>query len=249
MIPLFIFFFGLAIGSFLNVVISRLDGQRSFWQGRSACPNCGKGIYWYDNIPLISFILLSGKCRQCHKKISFQYPIVELVTALIFLWQYFLFGLSFRFFAFVILSSFLVVIFVYDLKKFLILDRVSIPAMFLALIFNLALGVSLFDMFLGALIGGGFFAAQFFISRGRWVGDGDIRLGILMGLILGWKFLLVALFMAYLAGALMGIILIALNKKKMSSEIPFGPFLTASTFVVMTHGKQILSWYLGLFYF
>ncbi|MFA6215776.1 MAG: prepilin peptidase [Patescibacteria group bacterium] len=249
MIGLIIFLFGLAIGSFLNVVILRLKNRRSFLRGRSFCPKCKKKIVWYDNIPLLSFLLLAGRCRNCRKKISWQYPLVELITALIFIWEYFLFGLTLKFFMTLIVSIFLLIIFVYDLKYYLILDRVTIPAMVIAFLANLFLGLGFLNLISGAIIGAGFFAFQFFISRGKWVGDGDIRLGALMGLILGWKLLLVALFLAYLIGAIFGLILIAKNKKKMSSAIPFGPFLTFATFVTIFYGRNLLNWYLNLFFY
>ncbi|MAF13474.1 MAG: prepilin peptidase [Parcubacteria group bacterium] len=248
MIFLIIFLFGLASGSFLNVVILRLGTKKSFLGGRSHCPNCKKIISWYDNIPVLSFLILKARCRQCDKKISWQYLVIEIATALIFVLLYFNFGLSFKFFSYVVFVSFLIIIFVYDLKHYLILDKVSLPAMVVAFVANLILGLSLFNLIIGALIGGGFFAAQYFISKGKWVGGGDIRLGILMGLILGWQLLLVALFLAYLIGAIFGLSLIALNKKKMSSQVPFGPFLTVATLVSLIYGQVILNWYLRLLY-
>ena len=130
--------------------------------------------------------------------------------------------------------------------RHLILDEVVVPAMIFSLLFNLILGFLWWDLLLGAVIGGGFFAAQYYLSKGKWIGGGDIRLGALMGFILGWKMLLVALMLAYISGAVIGIVLMALNKKKMSSEIPFGTFLAAATYVTIIHGEKILNWYFGL---
>jgi prepilin signal peptidase PulO-like enzyme (type II secretory pathway) len=240
--------FGLVIGSFLNVVIFRLAIKKTFIFGRSACPYCGKTIVWYDNIPLLSYLVLRGKCRHCHKNISLQYPLVELATAGIFLLLYLKFGFSNQFFANVVFCLFLLFIFVYDLKYYLILDKVVIPAIIIALVFNLLLGHGFVNLFWGAIIGGSFFALQFFLSGGKWVGDGDIRLGLLMGVLLGWRYLLVALFLAYLIGAVFGVFLIISKKKEMSSAIPFGPFLTLATFITMLYGQPILSWYLNLIY-
>ncbi|NUM25522.1 MAG: prepilin peptidase [Candidatus Buchananbacteria bacterium] len=243
-----LFIFGLIIGSFLNVVIARLGKKKSFWSGRSECPKCKYQINWYDNIPVISFIILRGRCRNCHQSISWQYPMVELATALMFVWIYTVFGLGAKFFIYSVFSSFLMVLFVYDLKHYLILDRVSVPAMIVAFLGNIYLGAGLADLLLGSAIGAGFFAAQYFISGGRWVGDGDIRLGAVMGLMLGWKFVLVALFIAYLTGATVGVFLMMLKKKKMSSEVPFGPFLTLATFITMLYGRELINWYFNLFY-
>ena len=249
MISFFVFIFGLAIGSFLNVVIYWLDKKKSFLKGRSACPYCRQKIAWYDNVPLLSFLLLGGRCRHCRKNISRQYPLVELATGAIFVLLFRRFGLSPQFSVFLLFSCFLLVIFVYDLKHYLILDKVVIPAMVLAFFASWYLGLGLGNMISGALIGGGFFGLQFFLSQGKWVGDGDIRLGALMGLMLGWQLLLVALFLAYLIGAVFGLILIALNKKQMSSPIPFGPFLAFATFIVFIYGRALLEWYLNLVYY
>ena len=244
-----IFLIGLAIGSFLNVVICRLDQEKSPVRGRSFCPQCHRQIAWYDNIPILSFLLLGGRCRHCRESISLQYPLVELATAVIFILLYWRFGPGLPFLVTAVFSCFLLVIFTYDLKHYLILDRVAVPAMIFAFLANLYLGLGFWHLILGAIIGGGFFAVQFFVSQGKWVGDGDIRLGALMGLMLGWKYLLVALFLAYLIGAGFGLILIFLNKKKMSSAIPFGPFLAGATFITLLYGDQILNWYLNLVYY
>ncbi len=243
---LFIFIFGLMIGSFLNVVIFRLEKNKSFIFGRSACRSCGGKILWYDNIPVLSFIFLRGKCRNCKKSISWQYPLVELACGIIFFWLYSYFGISFKFFSFLVFSCFLLVIFVYDLKHYLILDKVSILAMAAALALNLFSDIGFLNLIFAAIAGGGFFAFQFFVSKGKWVGDGDIRLGILMGLMLGLKMLLVALFLAYIIGSFVGIFLIMFKRKKMSSQVPFGPFLALATFIVLIYGEEILNWYINL---
>ncbi|MDX9892818.1 MAG: prepilin peptidase [Patescibacteria group bacterium] len=248
MVGVLIFILGIALGSFFNVVVYRLANDKSFLNGRSFCPDCRQQIAWYDNIPLLSFMILRGRCRHCRQQISWQYPAVELATGLIFIWLYYSSGLNIKLFAHLVFASFLILIFVYDLKYYQILDRISLPAICLALIFNLYLGFDFSNLLLGALIGSGFFAVQFFGSKGKWVGDGDIRLGALMGLILGWQILLVALFIAYLVGAAVGLFLIVTDKKKMSSALPFGPFLSGATLVAMIYGKQLLSWYLNLIY-
>jgi len=138
-----------------------------------------------------------------------------------------------------IIASFLIIIFVYDLKYYLILDKVSIPLIIIALIFNLVLGMSFYNLLIGGLVGGGFFLVQYLISRGRWIGGGDIRLGIAMGIILGWPGVLLALFLAYLIGSVGAVILLALKKKKWGSEIPLGTFLTVATFIWLLYGDII----------
>ncbi len=248
MLGISIFIAGLIVGSFLNVVIFRLEKNKSFIFGRSVCLGCNNQIVWHDNIPVVSFLLLRAKCRNCRRPISWQYPAVELATAIIFIWLFSRFGINFKFFSLIIFSCFLLVIFVYDLKHYLILDRVSIPAMVAALLLNLMLRLGFVNLLLGAIIGGVFFAFQFFVSKGKWVGDGDIRLGFLMGLMLGWKMLLVALFLAYLIGSFVSILLMIFSNKKMSSQIPFGPFLALATFITLIYGTEILNWYLNLLY-
>lgn len=246
---IFIFLLGLAVGSFLNVAIFRLKQGKSFFFGRSFCPQCQKQIAWYDNIPLLSFVLLGGRCRQCQKPIGWQYPLVELAAGLIFLFLYWHFGLTLKFWIYLVLTSVLLIIFVYDLKYGQILDEVAVPAMIFSFFAGLYLKLGFWNLILAAVLGAGFFGLQYLVSAGRWVGDGDIRLGALMGLMLGWKYLLVALFLAYLIGAGVSLVLLALKKKAMSSEIPFGPFLAAGTFIALIYGRQILAWYLNLTYY
>ncbi|PIS04967.1 MAG: prepilin peptidase [Candidatus Buchananbacteria bacterium CG10_big_fil_rev_8_21_14_0_10_42_9] len=244
---LILFVLGTFVGSFLNVVIIRMHQGRSFLWSRSACLECKQPIKWYDNIPLLSFIILQGKCRSCSQPISKQYFLVELVTGLIFiigLWQL---GLTLKLLAFLLFACFLVVIFVYDLRWYLILDKVSLPAAVIALLFNLYLGHPWQSLLLGGAIGSGFFLIQFIVSKGVWIGGGDIRLGLAAGFMLGWKSLLVALFLAYLSGSIFGLTLIAIKKKSMQSKLPFGTFLAAATIVALLWGEQIINWYLNIF--
>ena len=140
---------------------------------------------------------------------------------------------------------FLIVIFVYDLKYYLILDKVIIPAIIFSFIVNLFLGQNIWQMLLAAVVGGGFFLAQFVLSKGRWIGGGDIRLGALMGILLGWKLGLIALIAAYLFGSIVSIILLLKKKATRKSAIPFGPFLVIGTIIAIFYGNQILEWYLS----
>jgi len=242
---LLIFIFGLICGSFLNAVIYRLHANKSFLKGRSFCPHCQHQLKTKDLVPILSFIALKGRCRYCQKRICWQYPLVELGTALVFCLLFMYFGWSLEFIFYLIISLFLVIIFVYDFRYHLILDKVSITAIILALVFNLILGFSIISLLLGGLIGGGFFFLQFIVSKGKWIGGGDIRLGILMGFLLGWQKLLVAMFLAYFVGAIFSIVLIFLKKKKLKSHLPFGTFLTAGTFVALLWGQEIIDWYLS----
>jgi prepilin signal peptidase PulO-like enzyme (type II secretory pathway) len=251
MVATFIFLLGLIIGSFLNVVIIRLREHCSIL-GRSFCINCKKFIKWYDNIPVLSFLLLKAKCRFCKTKISWQYPLVEMITGVLFLLVYFKYArfsdyLSLAYlFRDLIFIAVLIVIFVIDFRWYLILDIVTLPAIVFALGINLFLGISWLSLLVGGVLGGGFFLAQFLVSGGRWIGGGDIRLGVLMGVMLGWKLILVALFLAYFVGAIVGISLVIFKQKKFSSKIPFGTFLSAAAVVSLLYGEEILQWYLRI---
>ncbi len=244
-----IFILGVVIGSFLNVVILRTYYGDSFLRTRSFCPSCRKKIVWYDNIPLWSFFMLKGRCRNCNRKISFQYPVVELVSGILFLAVFYI---DFNFLnlksLFVLLRdwlivSILIVIFVQDLKWYVILDKIILPATGIVFGLNLFLREDFWNLSLAAFIGAGFFLWQFLISRGRWVGEGDIRLGAFMGVVLGFPKILIALFLAYILGSLIGIFLVLINKKKMSSKMPLAVFLVPATFAVLFGGDKILNWY------
>ncbi|MBI5037303.1 MAG: prepilin peptidase [Candidatus Kerfeldbacteria bacterium] len=238
---------GLVVGSFLNAVIYRLHAGVSFVRGRSYCPHCKHDLSTWDLIPVFSFVMLRGKCRYCHKPISWQYPLVELATGLLLGLLWWKFGVSVQFFVYSVYTIFLIVMFVYDLRYYLILDRVSIPAMVVSAILSIVvLRVAVIDLFIGAVIGGGFFYVQYIISRGKWIGGGDIRLGVVMGLMLGYPYILIAFFIAYCCGSLVGIGLIVAHTKKWKSQVPFGTFLTAATIISFFFGERILEFYRGL---
>ncbi|MCG2690937.1 prepilin peptidase [Candidatus Parcubacteria bacterium] len=259
-----VFLFGLCVGSFLNCLIWRLHKNESMWN-RSYCPKCRKQIAWYDNIPVLSFILLRGKCRHCGKPISWQYPIVELIAGLLFVLAFFQ-NFQFSIFNFQSISNFqfliskqllffardiffisvMIVVFIYDLRWYLILDAVTLPACAIVLILNLFLGISWQNLLVSGIIGSSFFLIQFLISKGRWIGGGDIRLGLLLGLALGWPNVLAAILIAYFIGSIIGIGLIIAGKKQWGSKVPLGVFLSAAAIIVLFWGDRIINWYLNL---
>ncbi len=239
---------GLVVGSFLNAVIYRLHVKVSFMRGRSYCPSCKHDLSAKDLVPLFSFLFLRGKCRYCSKKISWQYPLVEFFTMVSFLTLYWQFGLSIDFFVYLIYTCFLVIIFVYDLKYYLILDKVSVSAIIVAFFLSyFVLEIGFVNLLISALIGGGFFLLQFVISKGKWIGGGDIRLGIVMGLMLGYPLILVALFIAYITGSVIGVALIAGKQKKWKSQVPFGTFLSIASYITFIVGEVIVDYYQDLF--
>ena len=250
-ILIFIFIFGLIIGSFLNCLIYRLHKNKSM-MGRSFCPKCKKQISWYDNIPILSFLFLNGKCRYCKQKISWQYLLVEFITGILFVIAFIIEFSVFQnqnilmLFRSWFIISVMIVVFIYDLKWYLILDIVTLPASLFILILNLYLGMNWQNMLISVIIGVGFFLSQFLISRGKWIGGGDIRLGMLMGLSLGWPMILVAIILAYFIGSIVGILLILFKKKKFGSKIPLGIFLSTATVITLFWGNIILDWYLNM---
>lgn len=263
------FILGLLIGSFLNCLVWRLHKDETIL-GRSYCPHCRHQLAWYDNMPVLSYVLLGGKCRYCHKRISIQYPLVELATGLLFalaaasvlsgpagsdlaaalFWV--MLGRAW------LVVGVMVVIFIFDLRWYLIPDQVTLPAMAAVVAFNLAIefwlgggeaaGLFWRNWLIGGIIGGGFFLLQFLATKGKGIGGGDLRLGLLMGLVLGWQNLLVALFLAYMAGSIVGLTLISLGKKQWGSKLPLGVFLAPASLVAMLWGSYLWRWYANFLY-
>ena len=242
------FLTGLAFGSFLNCLIYRLHNRKTIF-GRSFCPKCGQKIRWYDNIPIISFIFLKARCRWCHKKISWQYPIVELAMGLFFLLSVYLriekLSLLVVLRDWVVFFT-LIFIFIYDLKYSEIEDIVLLPATALVLVFSLLLGHAFLPIMLSALVGISFFGIQYLVTGGKGIGLGDLRIGLFMGIVCEtWQYLLVAIFFAYIIGALISLVLMLKGKKKMKSAIPLGPFLAIGTLIAFLFGDKIITLYLG----
>ncbi|MFB6225931.1 MAG: A24 family peptidase [Candidatus Paceibacteria bacterium] len=247
------FILGAGFGSFLNVLVYRSKEEVSLFSPGSFCPNCEESLAWYHNIPILSFLFLGGKCAYCKEEIAWQYFLVELWLALVFLFIWTVRGFEPEI-ALVVRDWFVVFvltfIFVYDLRFQRILDRITIPAIILLFAVNGLMGwVEPLSMIWGALAAGGFFLLQYLISRGRWIGGGDIRLGVLMGVVLGWPKVLLALFLAYVIGAVVSIILIIFKSKQFTSKTPFGVYLSLGTFIVLFFYDQIVSWYLNLVLF
>ncbi|TAN33014.1 prepilin peptidase [Patescibacteria group bacterium] len=249
----FVALMGMAMGSFLNSWVWRAHENIRIVSGRSICHSCRRRLAWYENIPVFSYIILRGRCRVCNGKIPAHFFWVELITALLFIfnaWYHLAYVkdiISVCFFAHTLLVVFLIVIFLCDGLYGLIPLDVSLAAIVFGLALNLlGRSASLSSMLWGALAAGGFFMLQFLLSRGRWIGGGDIILGALMGVWLGWPQVLAALLFAYVAGSVVGIILMKLKKKKFKDSVAFGTYLTAATLLVSYWGDELLKWYMGL---
>lgn len=308
------FILGTVLGSFVLALANRSLTKRSFW-GRSYCEKCKKSLLWYDLFPILSYIILRGRCRWCKKKISLEYLVVEVVMGILIgflFWQstknlqfstfpiwerqasliynfqsifnfkfsIFILDLLFKIFFITILAS----LFITDLKKMLIPDRISIPAIWVSLIYLVSITIfkigylyyylsqdrigkyllpphsdyfqrhalTTVQPLLGSIIMGlaiaGFFTLLIIITRGKGMGGGDVKLGGLIGLGLGFPLALVALMISFISGAITSLILVIFGRKNFGQSVPFGPFLVLGSLVALFWGNQIIDWYLKLGY-
>ena len=251
LIELFIFIFGLCIGSFLNVCIYRLPISKSIVKPRSMCFNCGSSIAAYDNIPLISYLWLKGHCRHCQTKISLRYPMVEFLSGLIALGTYLKFGLNIEALIYYLFSTALVVVTFIDLDHRIIPDIITLPGIPICFLASFALpSIRYLDSLLGILVGGGslFLVAWTYsmITKKEGMGGGDIKLLAMMGAIIGWKGVLFTIFVASLVGTLAGFAVILKSRKGLKLAVPFGPFLSIGCMTYIFFGSPLIYWYFNL---
>jgi leader peptidase (prepilin peptidase)/N-methyltransferase len=239
--------FGLVIGSFLNVVIARLPEGRSVWRPRSACPGCGEPIAWYDNIPVLSFAVLRGRCRGCAMAIPWRYPIVEAATGATFGLAYLRLGQTPDFVVAAAFLAMLIAITAIDLSHQIIPDVITLPGIVAGVVANLVTGrVTWLESLLGIAVGGGIFFVIIIASRGG-MGGGDMKLGAMFGAFLGWKLGLLAMLLGVLAGGVTALCLLLLGRKGRKEAIPFGPFLALGGAITLLWGEKLLAWYLNHF--
>jgi len=247
----FVFLAGLCVGSFLNVVIYRLNHGLSPLRGRSFCPRCKRKIAWFDNLPLVSYIFLRGRCRFCQAPISLYYPLVELATAILFVVSTFLVFSSpaapgasawLELGYFWLVMAALVIVFVSDLRYGTIPDQVVYPLVVLTLFWLVLTRQPLVNHLLAGLGGLGFFWVLVLLTREKGMGWGDVKLAGGLGLLLGWPLIGLTFYLAFLTGGMVGVILILLRKKRFQDHLPFGPFLVGATLFSLFWGKQILGW-------
>lgn len=248
-ISLFIFIFGLFVGSFLNVIIDRLPRGENFFKGRSYCDTCKHLLSWKDLIPLFSFIVLRGKCRYCKTRLSYQYPLLEVLTGTAFTLTYLFITPSnpLSIIYSLLITSILIVIFFVDLFDGIIPFVLVIPGMVLALFYLLLSGniSQVFIHIVAALLAGGFFYLIYFITKRKGMGFGDVVFGLFMGLLLGLPNSLLALYIAFLTGGIFSLILVLLRRKKLrGSTIPFGPFLVVGTYSAFLWGDLMTNYIL-----
>ncbi|MBI3384972.1 prepilin peptidase [Candidatus Gottesmanbacteria bacterium] len=260
---LMIFTIGVCIGSFFNVVIDRWPKGKSIVKKRSHCEFCKRQLAPLDLIPIVSFLFLRGKCRYCHKKLSWQYPLVELATGFslvltffllrhISFWPFFsktdsIFYLLFTIY-YLLTTCYFILIFIIDLKYEIIIDDIINSAIIITIIYYFLIA---FSFIIPALISGVivalFFRFLIFISRGRGLGEGDVKLGFWLGLLLGFPKIIPGLFMAFVLGAIIGLGLVFSGKKKFGQTVPLAPFLIIGTYISLFFGQQIIALYLKTF--
>jgi leader peptidase (prepilin peptidase)/N-methyltransferase len=271
-IPLGAFLLGLVIGSFLNVCILRIPAEKSVVLPESSCTKCGQAIAPYDNIPVLSWVFLGGKCRNCKTKISPMYPAVELLTGVLFLGCYFLFGLTMDALKWAVFAALLVVLAITDLRERILPDQVNFIGLGAGLLFSIftksldgtalwlanrwfdfpppQMALSFADAVLGALAGSGLLwivAEGYFRIRGReGMGLGDVKMMAAVGAFLGLKRTMMTVLLGSLLGSVIGIFLIAVSKKGRDYELPFGTFLGAGALLVVFFGTPALHWYESL---
>jgi leader peptidase (prepilin peptidase)/N-methyltransferase len=249
---LIIILFGLAWGSFLNVIIYRLPYGLNIVHPASSCPKCKTRIKVKDNIPVLSYLLLRGKCRYCRTPISLRYPFVEILTPLIFLLLYSQYSFSTHFFASCLFATAMILLAFIDFNHQILPDEITLPGLLLALGYALFRpDLTLRQSLIGAVCGAGFllfiYGAYYLIRKKEGLGLGDVTMMLLIGAYLGLGGTILTLIAASFAGAAIGIIIILFKKKDMQFALPFGTFLAPAAFFSLVWGERILNWYLSLF--
>lgn len=245
---------GLVWGSFLNVVIYRLPRELSLVRPPSSCPKCGRRIKWYDNIPLLSYLALGGKCRFCGEKISAVYPAVEALTAACFVIVY-IHNLRFfdlQFFADCVFVSSLIALGFIDFFHQVIPDHISIPVLVLALVYApFRYDLNLRQALVGAVVGGGFLLVVYLVyllwRKKEGLGMGDVMMMLMVGAYLGLSRTVLTLLLASVVGAVFGLLLMKFRGKDMKYAMPFGSFIAPAAFVSLVWGEPLITWYLSLF--
>lgn len=244
--PLLSFFLGLIIGSFCNVVIYRLPRRESIVMPGSHCRSCGTPIRPWDNIPLLSYLLLRGCCRVCHEHISLRYPCVELATGVLYALLWYKFGLSAPLVVYAFLISTFIVVALIDLDHKIIPNTITLPGMLIGLgLSPWALPIVPLDSLIGLLAGGVFFYLVALVSKGG-MGGGDIKLIAMIGAFLGWKGTFFTILVGALAGSVVGLSLISIGKKGRKDKVPFGPFLALGAMLYILVGNNLIDWYLQI---
>ena len=242
---------GLCVGSFLNVVIYRLPLGQSLVSPGSRCTTCGYQLRWYDNVPVLSWAFLGGRCRQCRAPISAQYPIVEIITALLFVLVVWLTPVGPLLVSRLILVAILVALFGIDLEHQILPNAITLPGIVIGLMFSFIAPPGWQDALIGAALGAGVLygiaGAYYLVRREEGLGMGDVKMLAMIGAFLGWKAVLVTLVLSSFSGAAIGMALIAAQRGGMKLALPFGTFLAVGALAAMLVGDPLMAWYAGFF--
>jgi leader peptidase (prepilin peptidase)/N-methyltransferase len=242
---------GLVVGSFLNVCIYRLPRRESVnWPG-SHCTTCNRSLSWYENIPVASWLVLRGHCRTCGNHIGIIYPIVEVVTAALFVGGFLIYGWTPLLAVRLLFACAMIVLFVIDLQHRILPNVITIPGIVAGLVFSAMLPPGWLASVIGAVAGGGalfLIAEAYYRVRGiEGLGMGDVKMLAMIGAFLGWQLTLVTLMLASLSGSIIGIALMASGRRGMQAALPFGTFLAVGALVAAVYGDALVGWYVGLY--
>jgi leader peptidase (prepilin peptidase) / N-methyltransferase len=244
---------GLAVGSFLNVVIHRLPRGGSVVHPPSRCPGCSYQLRWSDNIPVLSWLFLRGRCRKCGAGISVRYPIVEILTMIVFLLHLWIFGWTVLMGVRVAFACAMIALFAIDLEHQLLPNAITLPGIVAGLIVSIIVPPGVRDAILGTLLGGGVLwaigEAYYRYSGQEGMGGGDVKMLAMVGAFLGWKLVLVTLVLSSVAGSLIGMLVIAIKRGGMKHALPYGTFLALGALAASLAGDRMVAWYLGFYDF
>jgi len=251
LVALIVTAFGLVVGSFLNVCIYRLPRRESVsWPG-SHCTLCNRPLAWYENIPIVSWLWLRGRCRTCRQGISAIYPIVEAITGAVFLAAYALYGLSPLFVVRVVFASAMIVLFAIDLQHRILPNVITVSGIVIGFVASLWLPPGWWSSLLGLVLGGGVLFAlgeAYYRARGvEGMGMGDVKMLAMIGAFLGWPLMLLTLILASFTGAVFGVAVIASGRGGRTAALPFGTFLAVGALIAVVAGDPIITWYFGFY--
>jgi leader peptidase (prepilin peptidase)/N-methyltransferase len=242
---------GLLIGSFLNVCIHRLPRGQSLVSPRSRCTTCGYELRWIDNVPVLSYAFLRGRCRKCGEPISMRYPIVEIVTMAVFVGHYLVIGPDILLVPRLLFACMLIALFAIDLEHHLLPNAITLPGIVVGLAFSFLLPPGPLSSIIGILVGGGVLwligEAYYRYAGQEGMGGGDVKMLAMIGAFLGWQLTIVTLVLSSIAGSLVGILVLAIRRGGMKYALPYGTFLALGALVASLAGADILDWYIGLY--
>jgi leader peptidase (prepilin peptidase) / N-methyltransferase len=242
---------GLCVGSFLNVCIHRLPLKQSVVHPRSRCPKCGYMLRWYDNMPVLSYAMLRARCRSCGAPISLQYPLIEVITAIVFVAHWYVFGATVMLPLRLLFGSALIVLFMIDLEHQILPDVITLPGIVIGVALSLFLPPGLVESLLGVLVGGGLLwgiaELWYRLRKVEAMGFGDVKMLAMVGAWLGIKMVVLTFVLSSMMGGLVGVVLIASRRADMATKVPFGTMLAVAALIASLYGGPLLAWYLSRF--